>query len=159
MATVAPAPISWTRIAVQSLAAGIAGGAAIDLYLWFTPLASQHPGILAIWTHIAAAAAGKGELANLNAPWIGLGIHAVTSLVWAGAYAYVAATQTYVRKRWYISGPVFGLIVYLLMQIMLLVSGNFEYPHSPDDFVSDLIAHAVFFGLPVAYIVSVLDRG
>jgi hypothetical protein len=159
MTAVTPAPISWSRIAVQALAAGIAGGALIDLYLWITPLASAHPGILAIWTWVASTVFGKSMIGNPNAPWFGLGVHAATSLAWAGAYAYVAATQSYVRKRWYISGPVYGLVVYTLMQIILLVSGNFEYPHSPNDFVSALIAHAVFFGLPVAFVVNALDRG
>jgi uncharacterized membrane protein YagU involved in acid resistance len=159
MATAAPVPISWSRIVIQALAAGIVGGALIDMYLWFTPLASQHPGILGIWTWVASTVGGKTMFANPNAPWIGLGVHAATSIVWAGAYAYVAAQQAFVRRRWYISGPVYGLVIYLVMQLVLLVSGNFEYPHSPDDFVSALIAHAVFFGLPVAFVVNVLDRG
>jgi hypothetical protein len=159
MATAAPTSISWNRIVIQALVAGIVGGALIDLYLWFTPLASQHPGILGIWTWIASTVGGKTMFANPNAPWIGLGVHAVTSIVWAGAYAYVAAQQAFVRLRWYISGPVYGLVVYLVMQLVLLVSGNFEYPHSPNDFVSALIAHAVFFGLPVAFVVNALDRG
>jgi uncharacterized membrane protein YagU involved in acid resistance len=159
MATAAPTSISWSRIAIQALAAGIAGGVLLDAYLWFTPLASAHPGILQMWTWIASTVAGKTMFANPNAPWIGLGIHAVTSIVWAGAYTYVAAQQAFVRRRWYISGPVYGLVVYLVMQLVLLVSGNFEYPHSPDDFVSALIGHAVFFGLPVAFVVNALDRG
>ena len=159
MATASATPISWSRIAVQAVAAGLVGGTLIDLYLAITPLASAHPGILTMWTYVASTVFGKGMLANPSAPWYGLGVHAATSLAWAGAYAYVAATQSYVRTRWYISGPVYGLIVYLLMQIILLVSGSFEYPHSPNDFVSALIAHAVFFGLPVAFVVNALDRG
>ena len=159
MATAASPPISWGRIALQALAAGIVGGVLIDLYLWVTPLASSHPGIMGIWTWVASTVFGKGMFANPNAPWIGLGVHAVTSLAWAGAYAYVAAQQPFVGKRWYISGPVYGLVVYLVMQLVLLVSGNFEYPHSPNDFVSALIAHAVFFGLPVAFVVKSMDRG
>jgi hypothetical protein len=159
MATASPAPISWNRIALQTIAAGVAGAILFDLYLWITPLASQHLGVLVMWTWIAATVFGKGMYANPNAPWFGLAIHLVTSLTWAGAYAYVAASRAYVRRRWYISGPVYGLVVYLLMQIVLLVSGNFEYPHSPNDFVSALIAHAAFFGLPVAFVVNALDRG
>ncbi len=159
MATAAPASISWSRIVIQALAAGIAGGALVDLYLAVTPLASAHPGMLGYWTWIASTVGGKTMFANPNAPWIGLGVHAATSMVWAGAYAYVAAQQAFVRRRWYISGPVYGLVVYLVMQLVLLVSGNFEYPHSPNDFVSALIANAVFFGLPVAFVVNALGRG
>jgi hypothetical protein len=158
MATAAPAPVSWARIVLQGIAAGIAGAIAIDLWLWLSPLASQHPGLTGIWTWTASAVAGKAMLANPNAPWIGLAVHLVTSVAWAGAYAYVAAPRPLVRSRWYISGPVYGLVVYLLMQIVLLVSGNFEYPHSPNDFVSALIAHAAFFGLPVALVVDAMDR-
>jgi uncharacterized membrane protein YagU involved in acid resistance len=158
MATPAPTSISWNRIFVQALVAGIVGGALLDLYLCFTPLASAHPGILGMWTWIASTVAGKTMFANPNAPWIGLGVHALTSIVWAGAYAYVAAQQGFVRRRWYISGPVYGLVVSLVMQLVLLVSGNFEYPHSPNDFVSGLVAHAAFFGLPVAFVVNALSR-
>ena len=159
MATAAPTSSSWSRILIQALAAGIVGGALLDAYLLFTPLASAHPGILQMWTWIASTVGGKTMFANPDAPWIGLGVHTVTSIVWAGAYAYVAAQQPFVRRRWYISGPVYGLVVYLVMQLVLLVSGNFEYPHSPDDFVSALIGHAVFFGLPVAFVVNALGRG
>jgi len=151
--------MSWRSIALAALAAGIAGGVAMDAYLWISPLASEHPGLPAIWSAIAVAAAGKTMRANPNAPWIGLGIHALISIAWAGAYAYAAASTAYIRRLWYVSGPVFGLIVYALMQILLLASGGFEYPHSPNDFVSALVAHAIFFGLPVALVVDAVDRG
>jgi hypothetical protein len=151
--------ISWSRVVLTALAAGLVGGAFLDAYLSIAPLASAHPAMAATWTTIAVAAFGKGMLSNGYATWIGLAVHALVSIAWAGAYAYAAASAANVRRRWYISGPVFGTIVYLLMQIVLLVSGNFEYPHSPDDFVSALIAHAIFFGLPVAFVVNALDRG
>jgi hypothetical protein len=159
MASAAPAPISWSRIAVQALAGGAAGGILVELYLWLTPLATQHPGLLAMWAWVASTVFGKGILTNPNAPWIGLAVHGVISVAWAGAYAYVAAGQPNVRRRWALSGIVYGLVVYTFMQIVLLASGNFEYPHSPNDFTSALIGNAVFFGLPVAFVVNALDRG
>jgi len=48
-------------------------------------------------------------------------------------------------------------VVYTLMQTILLADNNFTYPPTPNDFVNALFAHAVFFGLPVAYVVRVLQ--
>ncbi|HTX60596.1 MAG TPA: hypothetical protein VMH02_13080 [Verrucomicrobiae bacterium] len=148
----------WGRIALQTLLAGIAGGALLDAFLWFVLVRPAGAGIAALWQTVAVQALGKSIAGDPNAAAYGLAIHAVVSLVWAGAYAYVAASRPTFNARWVVAGIVYGLVVYLFMQIVLLVSGNFEYPHSPNDFIAAVVAHVVFFGLPVALVVKLLAR-
>jgi hypothetical protein len=148
----------WGRIALQALAAGIAGGALLNAFLWFMLLRPAGASIASLWTQIATQAIGPGMAGNPNAALVGLSIHAIISIVWAGAYAYLATERAVLNARWPVSGIAYGIVVYLIMQIVLLVAGHFEYPHAPNDFVIAVLAHAVFFGLPVAFVVQALDR-
>jgi hypothetical protein len=147
------ARISWNVILIQAIVAGIAGAVSIDLYLWATTLLPQHAGILTMWQWIASTALGKTALINPAYAAAGAAMHAVVSVGWAGGYAYIAATRPATTRRWVVSGLAYGLIVYTLMQVILLADNNFTYPPTPNDFVNALIAHAAFFGLPVAYVV------
>jgi hypothetical protein len=149
--------ISWSRILLQSVVAGVAGGVLIDLYLWATTLLPQHASIVTMWQWVASTALGKAAPTNPVSAAAGAAIHAIVSIGWAGGYAYVAATRPATTRRWVISGTVYGLIVYTLMQVILLADNNFTYPPTPNAFINALIAHAVFFGLPVAYVVGKLQ--
>jgi hypothetical protein len=147
---------SWSRILMQALLAGIAGGFVFDSYLWLTTLLPQHAGIASLWQWIASTALGKPAPANSDGALIGAAMHAIVSIGWAGGYAYIAATRPATTQRWIVSGIVYGLIVYTIMQVILLADNNFTYPPNPNAFVNALIAHAVFFGIPVAFVVRVL---
>jgi hypothetical protein len=147
----------WSRIALQALVAGIAGAVIVDLFLWLATVLPQHGSMAATWTWVASTLIGRGVTSMANAPLIGLAIHLCVSIVWAGAYAWFASTRVYVNRRWLISGITYGAIVYLIMQVVLLVDNNFIYPPTPNAFVLDVIAHALFFGVPVAYTVKRLS--
>ena len=56
-----------------------------------------------------------------------------------------------------ISGFVFGLVVYLCMELILFAGNALVYPPNPNAFFNAVIAHGVFFGLPIAYIVRTLQ--
>lgn len=150
--------IAWGRVALQGLLAGLAGAVLHDAAVWLALVLPSHGSMPALWSAVAATALGKGAAAGTDAAAVGLAIDLAVSLVWGFAYAYLAATQPALNRRWPISGLAYGLAVYIMMQIVLLVSGNFEYPHTPNDFVAALLAHVVFFGLPVAAVVRALDR-
>ena len=51
-----------------------------------------------------------------------------------------------------ISGVAFGVVVYVVMQIVLVGDNNFQMP-SAVLIILSLIGHCIFYGLPVAYIV------
>lgn len=154
---VAKTHVSWNRIAVEALAAGLAGAIVFDLYVWLTTLLPHHASILDLWRWVASTVLGKSALTAPNAGTIGGIIHTLVSVGWAGGYAYIAATHPATTRRWLVAGIVYGLIVYTIMQVILLADNNFTYPPTPNDFVNALIAHAAFFGLPVAYVVRALQ--
>jgi hypothetical protein len=149
---------SWPRIVAQAVAAGVAGGLLVGAYVWLTTLVPTHRSVAGVLQWIASTAFGKSALGNPAFDVAGLAIHAVVSVAWAGGYAYVAAVTPAADRRWAISGIVYGLIVYTIMQTILLADNNFTYPPNPNAFVNALIAHAVFFGLPVAYVVMQMRR-
>ena len=149
--------VFWKRVVFQALAAGLVGAVVIDLYLWATMLLPHGQGIGVLWRWIASTVFGKPALAQPNAASVGAIIHAIVSIGWAGGYAYVAATRPATTRRWIVAGIVYGLIVYTIMQVILLADNNFTYPPTPNDFVNALVAHSVFFGIPVSYIVHVMQ--
>jgi hypothetical protein len=149
--------VSWSGIAFQAVVAGVVGGFLIDLYLWATTLLPQRGNIVSLWQWIASTALGKVALTDPACAAAGLAMHAIVSVGWAGGYAYLAATRPATTRRWAIAGIVYGLIVYTIMQVILLADNNFTYPPTPNAFINALVAHAVFFGLPVAYVVHKLQ--
>jgi hypothetical protein len=150
-------PLNWARVVRAGLVAGIVGGITIDLFLYFAAVLPQHGTLLAVWTGIAAAAMGKAALQNPAAPWIGVLMHFCVSIGWACGYAYMAQTREGIDRNWIVSGVVFGIVVYVAMQIVLVAANAFHLPKVPEFFTS-VIAHTVFFGLPVALTVRALDR-
>lgn len=150
--------VDWGRVIIQGLTAGIVGGILIDLYLWLTVVNPSHMQITAMWQWIASAAIGKAAFTSSIFIWMGLLIHFIVSIGWAGGYAYLASTRPYMSQRWPISGLMYGIVVYLFMQLILIGGGNFQLPPSLFAFVNAIVAHTVFFGLPVAFVVSRMDR-
>ncbi|HEY1655508.1 MAG TPA: hypothetical protein VGF86_10365 [Candidatus Tumulicola sp.] len=155
---VAPPRISWPRIAATAVVAGLAGGTLFDLYLWATTLVPAHQSVLAMWQWTASTVFGKGALTDPRFAAAGAVVNALVSVGWAGGYAYVASVNPLANRRWAMSGVVYGLIVYTIMQTILLADNNFTYPPNPNAFVNALVAHAAFFGLPVAYVVRAMGR-
>jgi len=155
--TTAPA-LSWNRVLTQALVAGITGAVLIDAYLWLTTLLPAHQSIIGLWQFVASAAIGKVAFTSSSYAWLGLLIHIIVSIAWAGGYAYLAMTRPFMNERWPVSGIAYGIIVYIFMQVLLLGAGAFTFPPTPNDFVNILIAHSVFYGLPVAFVVSRMRR-
>ena len=146
----------WARMAAQALLAGLAGAVLIDGYLFLTKLLPQGESIAGLWRWIASTVLGKAALADPNAAAIGAALHLLVSIGWAAGYVYIANSHPATTRRWFVAGIVYGLIVYTIMQVILLADGNFIYPPNPNAFVNDLIAHALFFGVPVAFVVRAL---
>lgn len=151
------ARISWSRIAAQALLAGAAGAIVLDAYLWATTLLPHGDGIASMWRWIASTVLGKPALAQPGSAALGAAIHLLVSIGWAAGYAYLAATSPGATRRWIVAGIVYGIIVYGVMQVILLADGNFTYPPTPNAFVNAVAAHALFFGLPVAFVVRTLQ--
>ena len=141
--------LDWRRLLTQGVAAGIVGGILIDAFLYIALFVPQHQPITAIWVNVSATATGH-TVANL---WLGLLIHFCVSIAWGIGYAYAAYTSTPIADHPYISGLVFGIIVMLIMQFVQLAAGV-RLVIAPASLLSLLVAHCVFFGLPVAVYIS-----
>ena len=150
--------VNWGSIAKEAVAAGIAGGISIEIYLYLTTVLPQHVSILSVWQFIASVAIGKVAFTSTSYAWLGLLLHFIVSICWAGGYAYLATRQRFMNERWAISGLVYGVVVYMFMQLILLGANALKPPATPNDFINAVIAHSVFFGLPVAFVVARLSR-
>lgn len=151
------APINWARVLRAGVVAGLAGAIAIDLFLYAAMVAPRHGSMLGVWAAVAATGMGKSALQNPAAPWIGLFMHVCVSVGWACGYAYMAQTRDGINRNWIVSGVVFGIVVMVAMQIVLVAANAFALPKVPEFFIT-LVAHTVFFGLPVAAVVRALER-
>ena len=138
--------------------AGIAGGITIDLFLWAATLLPAHQSILKMWQFVASGAVGSVAYTSANYAWLGLAVHFVVSIGWAGGYAYLAQSRSYLNERWWISGLFYGFMVYIFMQLIMLGAHVFTFPDNADVVLTAVVAHCGFFGLPVAFVVSRLSQ-
>lgn len=148
----------WNSIIRQAFAAGIVAGIIIEAYLLLTTVVPAHGSVVQTWQWIASAAIGQVAYSSPSYAALGLLFHFCVSIGWAGGYAYLAQQQTFMNQRWLISGLIYGLVVYIFMDIVLLGVRMFA-PPPPLGLLNVLIAHMVFFGVPLAFVVARLDRG
>ncbi|MDP9111398.1 MAG: hypothetical protein M3M96_07180, partial [Candidatus Eremiobacteraeota bacterium] len=150
--------INWPRILAQAFLAGATGAVLLHVYLWLTVLLPHHTSIVGLWQWIASVAIGKVALTNAGYAWLGVAVHLGVSIAWAGGYAFLAAQRHFMNDRWIVSGLVYGIVVYVFMQLLLLGANSFSFPATPNDVINALFASAAFFGLPVAYVVTAMNR-
>ena len=152
------ASVAWTGVIRQAIPAGVIAGVCFELYQWLTTVLPVHESITAQWQWIASAAIGPVAYANPAFAWLGLAFHFAASIGWAAGYAYFARLQPAVNARWYISGFFFGIVVQMFMTLLLLGAHTFVFPATPNTFLNEVLAHAVFFGIPLAFVVARLDQ-
>jgi len=150
--------LDWGRIIRQAITAGVVGIIILDVYLYFTEILPEHGSLTQMWQVVASAAIGPEALTNMSYARLGVAVDLIVAIGWAGGYAYFAQTQNFVNTRWLISGLMYGFIVYVLMQVLLLGAHAFAWPPTPAAFVNQIFARMLFFGVPVAYVVSRMDR-
>lgn len=149
--------LPWGRIVRQAVVAGLAASILFQMYLWLTVVRPGHQSMLAYWqSNAAAVVVGKIAFTGPAYAWLGLLIYLLVGVGWAGGYAYLAARTPAFNQTWPISGVVYGLIVYLFMGLILFAGNAFHYPPNPNAFLNLAVAHAVFFGLPIAYFVNAM---
>jgi hypothetical protein len=143
------------------LTAGIVGGILIALFQIATTIAggATTGRALQMFPWIASVLFGPGILTNPAAPQIGVVLHLCVAIGWALGYVYLIRSQPQLLRRPLISGFSYGLVVYCFMEIVLITAGQYHRP-SPPALAAGLIAHTVFYGIPVALVVSrLLGRG
>lgn len=136
--------------------AGIAGGILLDAYLWLTTALPAHQSATSALQYVASTVLGSVAYTSSSYAVAGAAISLLVSICWAGGYAYFTSTQPATNRHWVAAGAAYGIVVYVLMQLILLGSGRLVPPANPTALVNAVAAYVVFFGLPVAYIVRSL---
>ena len=129
------------------IGAGITGGIVVDLFL----ILSRNAPFPGIYMFIASGLVGPAAFSSPAYIALGILLHLVISIVWAAIYA-VVFLRLFPKLQWWANAVIFGIVVMLGMQVLLL--GKHLEPAFPTGagLVMVLIAHVVFFALPVAYI-------
>jgi hypothetical protein len=131
---------------------GILGGILIDAFL---AIANQTP-IVAIWQFVASALVGPAAFSSPSYAVLGFAMHFAISIGWGVIFAGLASgpLPALVRRPW-LSGIAYGIVVMLAMTTGLVLAhvGGGGAP-SAAMLVKSLIAHTVFFGVPIALYVT-----
>lgn len=149
---------NWALVIRQSILAGFVGALVFDAYVWLTTVAPVQGSLVAMLQHSGSIALGPLAYTSPSYAWAGVAVDLVSSMAWAGGYAYFAQQRPYVNARWPLSGFFYGFVVYVLMLLVLLGAHAFVNPSTPQALFNDVIARTVFFGVPVAFVVAQLDR-
>jgi hypothetical protein len=143
-----------------------------------TILASVGAGLLAGTTNLIAAGAifggtlthglqliASGLLGNAafkgGTPTavLGAGLHYGISIAAAGLYCALAVRRRWWREHWLAGGSLFGIIAYLVMNLIVVPLSNAANPDfSPAMIAKELVAHTLMFGIPIAGIIIAFLR-
>jgi hypothetical protein len=132
------------------ISAGLIAGVITDAFLFAT-------GVL-VWPHayefIASALVGKAALASSAYVPLGIAMHFAISAAWGAAFGLTAQRYPQLVGRPIAAGLTFGLVVLIVMQLLLAVSGMWRAPQSAGQVVASIAAHTLFFGVPIAWYVA-----
>jgi len=88
---------------------------------------------------------------------LGAGLHYGISIVAAGFYCVLALRWRWWRDHWLAAGTLFGVIAYLVMNLIVVPLSNAANPDFSTAIIAkELVAHTVMFGIPIAGIVTSL---
>jgi hypothetical protein len=134
--------------------AGLAGGLLIAAFYraaeWaFKVHADQLPLVAGYMKTTVLPPGGRADLATALA----FLLHLAVSAGWGIGYVWASRSSPQLLARPWLSGAAFGLIVYIVMQVMLLTAGLYHRPDF-DVLLIQLAAYIVWFGIPLAVIAS-----
>ena len=140
------------------LLAAIVGAVLIDLFLGIVVALRGGVAIarglqaLSQWdasNFLGAAAFREGW----RAAGFGFCCHLIVSAIWAAIFVFAAKRWKAMTRHAIATGAVFGALVMFVMRFAVVPLGSAqEAPYTVVTFVLTLVAHVVFFGLPVALV-------
>jgi uncharacterized membrane protein YagU involved in acid resistance len=142
--------LNWGKIATQGAIAGVVGGIVIALFLFLA---------LGAIFHLSPAVVLTMDAHNVKSdnPLVGLLAHLAVSILWGIGYVYAAATRPNIATKPWISGIAFGVVVWVLMQFVLMLGAVWPGLTLQTTAIG-LLAHMVFFGIPVALTTRALQK-
>lgn len=89
---------------------------------------------------------------GVGAAVLGLAGHFAMSFGWAALFVAAASRLPALVAKPAFTGPVFGILVFFTMRLVVLPLSAFPYPvsFSQPGATYDLLSHMFFFGLPIA---------
>jgi hypothetical protein len=146
--------LSLPSILRTGIVAGFAGAVLIDAYLLVTVVLVAHAVTLTgFYQFVASGAIGPSAYEGTSGAVLGVAVHLVVGVSWGVGYAYAAAQTPQLRSRPVVSGIAYGIVVMLAMQLVEVAANVYKIP-GPALWFNTLVAHTLFFGLPVALIVA-----
>lgn len=84
---------------------------------------------------------------------LGLACHFGLSLLWAALYLAAGVRWPALHRRAWLAGPLFGLLVFFAMRLVVLPLSAYPRPVAFPPLAStlDLLSHMFLFGLPIAW--------
>lgn len=144
------APARSLNVLPHGVVAGIVGGITVDAFL----LAAGAGKFPTVYQYIASALVGKAAYASGSYVWLGLVMHFLISIAWGVAYAALCQRLgTRVLDRPIVAGSIFGIVVWIVMQAALVPVHLWQPPTSALALLVSLLAHTLFFGIPIAWYV------
>jgi hypothetical protein len=139
------------NVIASAAVAGVTGGVLIDAFL----AVANHMSPIAIWQFVASGLVGGVAYTSTSYAVLGFVMHFAISIAWALIYAAAAGPLPALVRRPVLSGLLYGVVVMFGMT-MLLALKHVGPAGVPDalTLTKSLIAHTVFFGLPVALVIS-----
>lgn len=156
--------MSRSRFLVSATAAAVVGFAAITLYLVIERAVSARlPILLCLQQLLQWDASNAYGSAAFSGGWptalIGLLMDFVVSLIWAALFTLLYETLTVVRRCLVPVGFCFGVVVMVVMLYGIVPLGHATQMHrTVSHVVNVLVAHTLFFGLPLALTVRAVLR-
>ncbi|MDB5094880.1 MAG: hypothetical protein JWO85_2981 [Candidatus Eremiobacteraeota bacterium] len=139
----------------EIVTAGAAGAVAINLYLIVSLVWVLHvTTVRALWQWDAANLLGAAAFrAGGAVELVGISLHVAVSLAWAAVFALLLGRNEAVVRQPIAAGALFGVVVWAVMQFVVVPLGRAPVPRlTTPGVVNGLIAHAIFFGIPVALV-------
>jgi uncharacterized membrane protein YagU involved in acid resistance len=85
---------------------------------------------------------------------IGVGVHFFLAFAFAGLYYVIAIRVPALRSHAISAGLIYGAAIWFFMDFIVLpLTGTPKFPFDPAVFVSFLLDHAFFVGMPIALLV------
>lgn len=140
----------------RAIFAAVAVSGTLDILsaFFFGGLAGVGPG--PILRYVASGPFGDSmREGGLGATAIGLGVHYALMAIMVSLFFLVASHIDLVRRKWVLSGPLYGILIYLVMYWIVVPARFGTVPKTDLWSVGNaLFSHIVCVGLPMAFIAS-----
>jgi hypothetical protein len=107
---------------------------------------------LRVWQGVASGWLGEEAFRQgWKSGVIGLALHCMIAFSAATLFVAVSHYQPFIGRTYFVSGPVYGIVVYLVMNLIVVpLSARPKVSKSAAAIVVQLIIHIVFVGLPIS---------